>query len=143
MGGESVADNQEQNETILEGKRVVVIDKHLNVSTGYKMLLEAYGASVTIFTSTYAFFESIRTVEVFPFDFVITDWIQAGEMDGLDLIRQIRNMGFNIPVILATTYDTSGLGTLSNEFKFTICSKFDLSTSLIQAAHEAFTQVEA
>jgi len=81
-------------------ERIVVIDDEKRMCDSLETLLRGNGYRVDAFQDPPAAIEVIRGQKV---DLVITD-IKMPEMDGLEILRQVKEIDDGIPVILMTAY---------------------------------------
>jgi len=77
---------------------VHVIDDDDDARDGLAFLLTAEGFSVRAFEAAQAFFEAIRSAKA---ECIITD-VRMPDISGLELLRQVKNLGIACPVIVIT-----------------------------------------
>ncbi|RME62987.1 MAG: sigma-54-dependent Fis family transcriptional regulator [Nitrospirae bacterium] len=82
--------------------RVLVIDDEAIVRVSCKRVLEPQGYEVEV---TERGADALRLLEEKPFDIVITDLLMP-DMDGLEVLRRIKDSWPEIPVIIITGYGT-------------------------------------
>jgi two-component system, chemotaxis family, CheB/CheR fusion protein len=93
----------------LQGLNILVVDDETDVLTVITMFLEHYGATVTAIDSAPA---ALQTLQAHPqaYDLLLSD-LGMPEMDGWELIRQIRGLdaasGGQIPAAALTAYNSS------------------------------------
>ena len=101
--GEEGASNENvwrENRRINVNKRIIVIDDEPNVRLGYRIALETEGFMVTEANG------AGRAMEAFDgeaFDLAILD-LRMPEMDGLDLLAEMRERGLDTPTVIITAY---------------------------------------
>ncbi len=81
---------------------VLVIDDDTNILEVIRTRLEANGYFVETCTDP---LEALECFKEKQFDVVVTD-IRMPQIDGIELLRRIRNLCWNVPVILLTAYGT-------------------------------------
>jgi DNA-binding response OmpR family regulator len=81
-------------------KQVLIVDDEPNVRLAYRMTLEAEGMAVHQADGAAAALEKLSTI---PIDLAILD-LRMPEMDGLELLAEIRNRGHATPVVIITAY---------------------------------------
>ena len=84
------------------GAYILVVEDNPEVAEVSAALLEQLGNRTRIVTNAKAALVALSESEL-P-DLVLTDIVMAGEMDGIDLARRIREDHPNLPVLLATGY---------------------------------------
>lgn len=94
----------EQQESI----RVVVVDDHLIVREGLRMMLEIAGQGFTLAGDAADGAEAVRVIEELQPDVVLMDLRMPG-MDGLAAIMQIRARWPHIAIVILTTFDEDDL----------------------------------
>jgi len=81
-------------------KQVLIVDDEPNVRLAYRMTLEAEGMSVHQADGAAAALEKLSTM---PIDLAILD-LRMPEMDGLELLAEMRNRGHSTPTVIITAY---------------------------------------
>jgi DNA-binding response OmpR family regulator len=81
-------------------KQVLIVDDEPNVRLAYRLTLEAEGMSVHQADGAAVALDTLSTT---PIDLAILD-LRMPEMDGLDLLAEIRNRGHLTPVVIITAY---------------------------------------
>ncbi len=84
------------------GKHVLVVDDELKMRRLLQMAFEEEGHRVTLAEDGARALEQIRSES---FDLIVTD-IRMPQMDGLELLREIRKINEGIPIIIMTAYGT-------------------------------------
>ena len=92
----------ESNETIMKsnGERIIIIDDEKRMCDSLTALLTGDGYEVEAFQSSPEAAEAINQKKV---DLVISD-IKMPELDGIELLRRVKEIDSDIPVILMTGY---------------------------------------
>jgi FixJ family two-component response regulator len=85
---------------------VTVVDDDDSFARALGRLLRASGFEVQTYPSGEAFLASTALP---PPDCLVLD-IQLGGMSGLDLLRQLRNLGDLVPIIFVTAHDEAEVG---------------------------------
>ncbi|AIQ58798.1 response regulator [Paenibacillus borealis] len=83
--------------------RILIVDDHLVVREGLKLILETnprYAVAVEASNGM----EALRLVDANKPDVILLD-LNMPEMSGLDTMEALRAKGFDIPVIILTTYN--------------------------------------
>jgi NarL family two-component system response regulator YdfI len=88
--------------------RVVVVDDHLVVREGLRMMLELAGEGFALVGDAADGATALRVVEELQPDVVLMDLRMPG-MDGLEAIAHIRNAWPQIAVVILTTYNEDDL----------------------------------
>lgn len=88
--------------------RVVVVDDHLVVREGLRMMLELAGEGFALVGDAADGTAALRVIEALQPDVVLLDVRMPG-MDGLETIAQIRNTWPQIAVVILTTYNEDDL----------------------------------
>ncbi|WP_220198145.1 response regulator transcription factor [Ktedonospora formicarum] len=88
--------------------RVVVVDDHLVVREGLRMMLEIAGKGFTVLGDAADGAAALRVIEELQPDVVLMDLRMPG-MDGLDAITWIRERWPHIAVVILTTYNEDDL----------------------------------
>ena len=81
---------------------ILVIDDDKNILEVIQTRLEANGFFVEVHSDP---MEALESVKEKTFDVVITD-IRMPGMDGIELLRRVKSLSWDIPVILLTAYGT-------------------------------------
>jgi PAS domain S-box-containing protein len=84
------------------GAHVLVVEDNPEVAEVAAHMLEQLGHRVRVVSNAAAAVSAVREAEK-P-DIVFSDIVMAGEMDGLDLARRLREEAPQVPVLLATGY---------------------------------------
>ncbi|NES97744.1 MAG: response regulator, partial [Desertifilum sp. SIO1I2] len=84
----------------LRGMKVLVVDDEADMRQFLRFLLEEHGASVGVANSAEGALQALQSEH---FDVLISD-ISMPQVDGYQLIRQIRKQGNRIPAIALTAY---------------------------------------
>ncbi|MDQ7837541.1 MAG: response regulator [Thermodesulfobacteriota bacterium] len=82
--------------------KVLIVDDEENIRYLYSEELKADGYEVITTDSGYKLLERIEKERP---DIILLD-IKMADYDGLDLLQDIRNKYYNLPVILCTAYDS-------------------------------------
>ncbi len=78
--------------------RILVVDDDKNIRQYYTEELSDEGHEVSAVASGH---ELLRTIDLFQPDVVVLD-IKLGDYDGLELLKEIRNEYYDLPVILCS-----------------------------------------
>ncbi|MBI5739405.1 MAG: response regulator [Nitrospirae bacterium] len=81
--------------------KILVVDDDLNIQRLYKEELEDEGYDVTIAATGK---EAMEIFEKETFDIVTLD-ILMPDIDGISLLRKMKEQRSNIPIIMSTAYD--------------------------------------
>jgi DNA-binding response OmpR family regulator len=81
-------------------KQVLVVDDEPNVRLAYRVTLEAEGMTVHQADGAAAAMDKLSTT---PIDLAILD-LRMQEMDGLELLAEMRNRGHSIPTVIITAF---------------------------------------
>ena len=81
-------------------KQVLIVDDEPNVRLAYRLTLEAEGMSVHQADGASAALETLSTT---PIDLAILD-LRMPEMDGLELLAEMRKRGHSTPTVIITAY---------------------------------------
>lgn len=92
--------NQTNEETIL------IVEDDLGIATLQRRRLERVGFRVVVVGSAA---EAIATVRQMPFDLVILDFRLPDGITGLDLHVQLKEAGYDLPVVMVTGYSDEGI----------------------------------
>ncbi|MFZ5994835.1 MAG: response regulator [Thermodesulfobacteriota bacterium] len=82
--------------------KILIVDDEENIRYLYSEELKADGYEVITADSGYRLLERIEKERP---DIILLD-IKMADYDGLDLLQDIRNKYYNLPVILCTAYDS-------------------------------------
>jgi two-component system, response regulator, stage 0 sporulation protein F len=115
--------------------KILVVDDEEHIRLLYSEELKEEGYDVITAEGGYGLLERIQ--EDKP-DLVVLD-IKMVDYDGLDLLQDIRNKFYDLPVILSTAYDTFKEDMKSIAADFYVVKSFDLTElkKKIQMALEA------
>ena len=86
--------------------RVALVDDHDLVRDGLEALLERLGFEVVLSTRSGA--ELLARIDVASPDVILAD-IQMPALDGISMVRELRNRDNPTPVVMLTTFDESDL----------------------------------
>jgi len=81
-------------------KQVLIVDDEPNVRLAYRLTLEAEGMEVHQADGAAA---ALDTLSITPIDLAILD-LRMPEMDGLELLAEMRNRGHSTPTVIITAY---------------------------------------
>ena len=84
----------------MERTRLLVVDDEAVIREGLKRILEAEDFAVETCSSGYGAIEAMQQRE---FDLIVTDLKMPG-MDGIEVLKSVRTLQPNVPVILITGY---------------------------------------
>ncbi|PIP02894.1 MAG: response regulator [Zetaproteobacteria bacterium CG12_big_fil_rev_8_21_14_0_65_54_13] len=90
--------------SLLSGKKIAVLDDNDTILMLFSALLEAHGAQVTTDTTGEPFLA--RMADALP-DLILLD-IQMPDMDGYQVLAQLKAMAIEIPVIALTAHAMGG-----------------------------------
>lgn len=115
--------------------RILVVDDDKNIRQDYMEELSDEGHQVSAVPSGH---ELLTTIDLFQPDVVILD-IKLGNYDGLELLKEIRNEYYNLPVILCSAFGTYKYDLRSIGADCYVVKSFDLSElkTMINRAVEA------
>jgi PAS domain S-box-containing protein len=85
---------------------VLLVDDNPDVAAVSSSLLEQLGYTVRRVDSAEA---ALREIELDGFDFVFSDIVMPGKIDGLGLARRLKAMRPQLPILLATGYSDAAL----------------------------------
>lgn len=133
-----VEENHEQGVKIMA--KILIVDDEEHIRFLYSEELTEAGYEVITAESGYKLLEKIE--EEKP-DLVVLD-IKMVDYNGLDLLQDIRNKFYNLPVVLCTAYDTFKEDMKSIAADFYVIKSFDLTElkNKISMALEANVAVE-
>ena len=103
--------------------RILVVDDDENIRQDYMEELSDEGHQVSVAASGH---ELLRIIDLFKPDVVILD-IKLGNYDGLELLKEIRNEYYNLPVILCSAFETYKYDLRSIGADCYVVKSFDLS----------------
>ncbi|MFE6077459.1 response regulator [Paenibacillus sp. NPDC057886] len=83
--------------------RILIVDDHLVVREGLKLILETNQRYAVIAEASNGM-EAVRQVDAFKPDIILLD-LNMPEMGGLDTMIALKAKGLDIPVIILTTYN--------------------------------------
>ena len=81
-------------------KRILIVDDEPNVRLGYRITLETEGYEVSEANGAV---DALRAFAVSRFDLAILD-LRMPEMDGLELLAELRAAHVSVPVVIITAY---------------------------------------
>lgn len=103
--------------------KILVVDDEEHIRLLYSEELSEAGYEVITAADGYELTERIEKEKP---DLVVLD-IKMVDYDGLDLLQEIRNKFYNLPVILCTAYDTFKEDIKSIAADFYVIKSFDLT----------------
>ncbi len=103
--------------------KILVVDDEEHIRLLYSEELTEAGYEVITAADGYKLIDRIETEKP---DLVILD-IKMVDYNGLDLLQEIRNKFYNLPVILCTAYDTFKEDIKSIAADFYVIKSFDLT----------------
>ncbi len=103
--------------------KILIVDDEEHIRLLYSEELTETGYEVITAADGYKLIERIETEKP---DLVILD-IKMVDYNGLDLLQEIRNKFYNLPVILCTAYDTFKEDIKSIAADFYVIKSFDLT----------------
>jgi two-component system response regulator (stage 0 sporulation protein F) len=103
--------------------KILVVDDEEHIRLLYSEELSEAGYEVITAADGYQLIERIETEKP---DLVVLD-IKMVDYNGLDLLQEIRNKFYNMPVILCTAYDTFKEDIKSIAADFYVIKSFDLT----------------
>jgi two-component system response regulator (stage 0 sporulation protein F) len=132
-------DNNLQQGVIAMAK-ILIVDDEEHIRFLYSEELSEAGYEVITADSGYKLMERIEDENP---DLIVLD-IKMVDYNGLDLLQDIRNRFYNMPVVLCTAYDTFKEDMKSIAADFYVIKSFDLSElkSKIAMALEANVEAE-
>ena len=115
--------------------RILVVDDDENIRQDYMEELSDEGHQVSVAASGH---QLLTTIDRFEPDVVVLD-IKLGNYDGLELLKEIRNEYYDLPVILCSAYQTYKHDQRSIAADCYVVKSFDLSElkTMIKRAVEA------
>jgi two-component system, response regulator, stage 0 sporulation protein F len=134
----TVPGKEEQGDKVMA--KLLIVDDEEHIRYLYSEELSEAGYEVITADSGYKLLEKIE--EEKP-DLVVLD-IKMVDYNGLDLLQDIRNKFYDLPVVLCTAYDTFKEDMKSIAADFYVIKSFDLTElkNKIAMALEAGNQVE-
>jgi two-component system response regulator (stage 0 sporulation protein F) len=120
--------------------KILIVDDEEHIRFLYSEELSEAGYEVITADSGYKLMERIEDEKP---DLIVLD-IKMVDYNGLDLLQDIRNRFYNMPVVLCTAYDTFKEDMKSIAADFYVIKSFDLSElkSKIAMALEANVEAE-
>jgi two-component system response regulator (stage 0 sporulation protein F) len=120
--------------------KILIVDDEEHIRFLYSEELSEAGYEVITAESGYKLMERIEDEKP---DLIVLD-IKMVDYNGLDLLQDIRNKFYNMPVVLCTAYDTFKEDMKSIAADFYVIKSFDLSElkSKIAMALEANVEAE-
>ena len=103
--------------------RILIVDDEEHIRHLYSEELSEAGYEVATADSGYKLLEKIEEQDP---DLVVLD-IKMVDYNGLDLLQDIRNKFYNLPVVLCTAYDTFKEDMKSIAADFYVIKSFDLT----------------
>lgn len=103
--------------------RILVVDDDKNIRQYYTEELSDDGHQVSAVASGH---QLLTIIDRFEPDVVVLD-IKLGNYDGLELLKEIRNGYYNLPVILCSAYRTYKYDLRSIGADYYVVKSFDLS----------------
>ncbi len=103
--------------------KILIVDDEEHIRFLYSEELSEAGYEVITADSGYKLMERIEEEEP---DLIVLD-IKMVDYNGLDLLQDIRNKFYNMPVVLCTAYDTFKEDMKSIAADFYVIKSFDLS----------------
>ena len=103
--------------------KILVVDDEEHIRLLYSEELSEAGYEVITAADGYQLIERIETEKP---DLIVLD-IKMVDYDGLDLLQEIRNRFYDLPVILCTAYDTFKEDIKSIAADFYVIKSFDLA----------------
>jgi CheY-like chemotaxis protein len=92
---------------LLHGKQVLLAVACVDQGHLYLQFIQSAGAEVTLVCSGQSAVDSVRESPT-RFDAVVMDF-QMPELDGLDVTRQLRELGYSRPIIAVTAFCSESL----------------------------------
>jgi len=121
-------------------RKILIVDDEEHIRLLYSEELKDEGYEVATAESGYKLLDKIEKEKP---DLIVLD-IKMAEYNGLDLLQDIRNKYYNLPVILCTAYDTYKGDIKSIAADHYVVKSFDLTElkNKIAAALEAYIPEE-
>ncbi|MBF0497446.1 MAG: response regulator [Deltaproteobacteria bacterium] len=117
--------------------KILVVDDEEHIRFLFSEELTEEGYQVVLADNGFKLLERIDQEKP---DLVVLD-IKMAEYDGLDLLQQIRNKFYDLPVILCTAYDTFKEDIKSISADFYVIKSFDLTELKKKIARALETKV--
>jgi len=108
---------------LLDDKRILIVDDERHILEYYTEVLSEDGHQVITQDSGYQLLSKIAFHQP---DLVILD-IKLVDWDGLELLQEIRNRYYDLPVILCTAYDSFKEDDRSIAADYYVVKSFDLT----------------
>ena len=107
--------------------RILIVDDLSSARKVLGRLLSSLGYDNQIMAANGA--EALQALEQNSVDLIISDWVMP-EMDGIELLKEIRNRGFNLPFLMITSEAKKDRVTAALEAGVTdyICKPLDSKT---------------
>ena len=103
----------------------MVVDDEPDILLGLNALLRGRSHSVKTFDDSSEALRYLTSIEVTPYDLVITDYRMPGGISGLDLAKQVKeHTRRKTKVFLMTAFDVSSLQEFSEVLKSEIVDEF-------------------
>ncbi len=119
--------------------KILIVDDEEHIRFLYSEELSEAGYEVITADSGYKLMERIEDEKP---DLIVLD-IKMVDYNGLDLLQDIRNKFYNMPVVLCTAYDTFKEDMKSIAADFYVIKSFDLSELKSKIAMALEANVEA
>jgi signal transduction histidine kinase/ActR/RegA family two-component response regulator len=103
---------------IRERCRVLLVEDDDNVAMLVGEMLDELGYDATRAPTAVTALENLRMEQ--DFDLVFSDMIMPGEMDGLDLAREIARRRPDLPIVLTTGYSEAAAGALAQGIRLLV-----------------------
>ncbi len=108
---------------MVEVAKILIVDDEKHIRLLYSEELSAAGYEVSVMDTGHGLLERIEADKP---DLVILD-IKLAEHSGLDLLQDIRNKFYDLPVILSTAYDVFKEDLKSVAADYYVVKSFDLT----------------
>jgi two-component system response regulator (stage 0 sporulation protein F) len=108
---------------VVEVAKILIVDDEAHIRLLYSEELSEAGYEVSVMDTGHGLLERIEAEKP---DLVILD-IKLAEHSGLDLLQDIRNKFYNLPVILSTAYDVFKEDLKSVAADYYVVKSFDLT----------------
>jgi CheY-like chemotaxis protein len=118
--------------------RILLVEDNVQVAEVAASILREHGHDVTTVHSADEAVDALEDES--HFEFVFSDLVMPGELNGLDLARIVRSRWPELPILLATGYSEAG-GRASQE-GFTLIPKPYRANMLIEAIQRAAAEAE-
>ena len=86
-------------------KRILVVDDEKNMQAVLKLLLDGEGYDTRCVSDGAEALEALQAADGGAFDAVVSDF-KMNRMDGMGLLKSMRELGIGVPFILVTAYGT-------------------------------------